>query len=68
MKPNISLNTMPGDALISVLDIDGKLLYELQVPGSKPKEIIDLGNHPPGIYCIRVSGEGINESRRLILK
>lgn len=54
---------------ISVYDINGKLVRRIDLP-SKPDNVygIDLGEHPAGLYLIKISGEKPQELKVMLTK
>ncbi len=55
MVLNIKSNYLLNDAVISIIDVNGKLIYE--IPFS---ESIDVSNIPNGIYCLKISSNSIS--------
>jgi hypothetical protein len=60
---------MPGEKVVEVLGPLGRVIQRRAIPaGSVSLQEFDLGDQPPGFYYIRVSGEGENIPKKLLLQ
>lgn len=59
-----TVNETTSNALIYIYDISGRKLLETSV--SNNPTVIDLSNHPTGIYLLHYVNNGINETIKLI--
>ena len=53
---------------IEIMDLSGKLIYRKENLSLANEHIIDLGAQATGVYTVRIVGEGLNVSKRLMLK
>lgn len=59
-------NTSPGLIVVTIYDITGRLQMHQQFTATQ--NIIVNHHLPPGIYMVKVTGEGLNENKKLIIE
>ena len=62
----IGIEDFKGKVNIEVVDINGRVIYESKEVLFENEKTIDLSSYQSGIYIIKVNGENINFSEKLI--
>ena len=63
---NMSMTNYEGKVTIQVLDMNGRIVYETVEEHFNNEKTIDLSNYQSGMYIVKVNGENINYSQKLI--
>jgi len=63
---NIRLESLSGSEQIQVLDYTGKAIRTLKPEGAE--QTLDLSGFARGIYFVKLSGNGISETRKIVLE
>ncbi len=64
----LSLNGLTGEADVSVVDITGRVVRKKQVDCNGGNKQIAIEDLAPGTYFVRISAQGLNAVRRLVVK
>jgi hypothetical protein len=56
-----------GEVTFSIVNVIGELVYDEDVTNSKGKVVIDSKFLEPGVYFIKVNGNKVNETIRLVI-
>ncbi|UOK42910.1 MULTISPECIES: T9SS-dependent M36 family metallopeptidase [Flavobacterium] len=64
---NIAISDYSGELSIQVFDLNGRKVYSQDVNNFSIEGAIQLGNLQSGIYLIKVNGENINYTQKIIL-
>jgi hypothetical protein len=65
---NINVNNYIGDLKINVYDLNGRQVYNQNVTSFNNTNAIDLGSLSSGVYVLKLQGESLNYSKRIILE
>lgn len=65
---NVNVSTGTSEYKVEIVDITGKLIYQQSKLQVGEDHSIDLGDKAAGVYTLRLIGEGLNMSRRLMVK
>ena len=65
-KVNIRINQFNGKLNIQVVDINGRVIYNSINDNFNIEKTIDLSSFQTGIYIIKISGESINHTQKII--
>jgi hypothetical protein len=67
---SIHLNSSEGDVVIKLLNLAGSIVYERVLSGNQDiqKHTIPTDPYAKGMYILYVQGQGLNESKKIILK
>ena len=58
----------PGSiAIVQLLDVTGKRLYEQTIPETESSLLLDLRPFPPGVYLVKVTQNNQSQVQRLVL-
>ncbi len=63
---NIRINNFVGKLNIEVIDINGRLIYNTKDQEFNVEKTIDLSQFQSGVYVLKISGENVNYSQKLI--
>ena len=64
----ISVDGLVGDAVATIIDMQGKVVGSYAVSASEGKTKVDVSNFSDGSYIVRVSSKNFNKVNRLIIK
>jgi hypothetical protein len=65
---NLHINQFIGTVTIQVIDCNGRVVYTLPNEAFEIDKRIDLNGLQKGIYMLKVSGESLNYTQKIILK
>ena len=68
---NVSFNCeKEQDCIINIYDLSGRMVIEKSISATAGNNLIEMnsGSLAPGMYLLRLTGEGINEQERLIFE
>lgn len=65
---NININDYIGDLQINVYDLNGRQVYNQNVTNFNNTNAINLGSLSAGIYVLKLQGENLNHSEKIILE
>jgi hypothetical protein len=63
---NININEYSGKVIIQVVDLNGRMVYTSTNEMFNSEKAIDLKTIESGIYVLRISGEDLNYSQKII--
>ena len=63
---NISINQYSGNVTIQVVDLNGRIVYSAKNEMFNSEKEIDLKSVESGIYVLRISGDDLNYSQKII--
>ncbi|MBQ9586751.1 MAG: T9SS type A sorting domain-containing protein, partial [Bacteroidales bacterium] len=63
----IMLNGVSGEVTVTVVDMNGRTVGQYST-SSTDRLTLDLSGYARGAYFVRVSGEGVNMVKKLIVK
>ncbi|ESU28973.1 M36 fungalysin family metalloprotease [Flavobacterium limnosediminis JC2902] len=64
---NIAISNYSGKLSIQVFDLNGRKVYNQEVNDFNAESAINLGNLQSGMYLIKVDGENLNYTQKIIL-
>lgn len=64
---NIAINNYSGKLSIQVFDLNGRKVYNQEVNDFNAESAINLANLQSGMYLIKVNGENLNYTQKIIL-
>jgi hypothetical protein len=64
----VNVSNGSSDYSVEVMDLSGRLIYKSNALSIQDEHTIDLGAKATGVYTVRIVGEGLNISRRLMVK
>tara|TARA_R110002096_G_scaffold386418_3_gene580513 strand:+ start:73376 stop:78349 length:4974 start_codon:yes stop_codon:yes gene_type:complete len=64
---SVVLNSKNTEYNVEIVDLSGKLVYKREALITGDDHKIDLGDKASGVYTLRITGEGLNITRRLML-
>ncbi|ESU23094.1 M36 fungalysin family metalloprotease [Flavobacterium enshiense DK69] len=64
---NIAISNYSGKLSVQVFDLNGRKVYNQEVNDFNLESAIQLGNLQSGMYLIKVDGENINYTQKIIL-
>lgn len=64
---NIRINSFIGKANVEVLDLNGRVVYSLNNTDFNNEKSIDLNHLQAGVYVVKVSGDELNYTKKIIL-
>ncbi len=64
---NLSMNGIKENVNVSILNIQGQVIYSEEINASTYNYRIDLSAYPKGIYFIKLTNDNINEVRKIIV-
>jgi hypothetical protein len=65
---NLHINQFIGTVTIQVIDCNGRVVYTLPNEAFEIDKRIDLNGLQKGIYMLKVTGEALNYTQKIILK
>lgn len=65
-KVNVSNGS--SDYEVQVHDLSGRLIYRKAALSLQEEHTLDIGNKAAGVYTVKIIGQGLNISRRLMVK
>ncbi|GAA4763483.1 MULTISPECIES: T9SS-dependent M36 family metallopeptidase [Flavobacterium] len=64
---NIRINSFIGKATVEVVDINGRVVYSLNNTEFSNEKSIDLNHLQAGVYVVKISGDELNYTKKIIL-
>lgn len=64
---NIKINSFIGKATVEVVDINGRVVYSLNNTEFSNEKSIDLNHLQAGVYVVKISGDELNYTKKIIL-
>ncbi len=64
---NIRINSFIGKATLEVVDINGRVVYSLNNTEFNNEKSIDLNHLQAGVYVLKISGDELNYTKKIIL-
>ena len=64
---NIAINNYSGKLSIQVFDLNGRKVYNQEVNDFNAESAINLNNLQTGMYLLKVNGENLNYTQKIIL-
>ena len=65
---NVRINNYVGIANLSLADINGRIVYQVNDNNFNIEKAIDLGNLQSGMYILKVTADNFNFTEKIILK
>lgn len=65
---NIAIHNFNGDLDVKVFDLNGREVYKNKINGFNQVNSIQLGNLSSGIYVLKLQGENLSYTEKIILK
>jgi hypothetical protein len=66
-KVNINISQFVGKISIQVIDINGRIIYDVKNDDFNIEKTINLDSFQPGIYIVKIDGESLSYSQKIIL-
>ncbi len=63
---NVRINNYVGKVTIQVVDLNGRIVYTAKNEFFNSEKVIDLKSVESGIYVLRISGDDLNYSQKII--
>ena len=64
---NIRINSFIGKATVEVVDLNGRIVYSLNNTEFNNEKTIDLNHLQAGVYVLKINGDDINYTKKIIL-
>ncbi|WP_073307547.1 T9SS-dependent M36 family metallopeptidase [Flavobacterium terrae] len=64
---NIKINSFIGKATVQVIDLNGRVVYSLNSTEFNNEKSIDLSHLQAGVYAVKISGDELNYTKKIIL-
>lgn len=64
---NIRINSFVGKANVEVVDLNGRVVYSLNNTEFNNEKSIDLNHLQAGVYVVKISGDELNYTKKIIL-
>lgn len=64
---NIRINSFVGKASVEVVDLNGRVVYSLNNTEFNNEKSIDLNHLQAGVYVVKISGDELNYTKKIIL-
>lgn len=65
---NINIKDFSGEVSIKIIDINGREVFNKNINNFNTSNVLDLSAFSSGIYVLKLSGEGLNYSEKIILE
>ncbi|CCG54322.1 Probable M36 fungalysin family metalloprotease precursor [Flavobacterium indicum GPTSA100-9 = DSM 17447] len=65
---NIAIHNYNGDLGIKVFDLKGREVYNQNVNSFNVEKSINLGNLSTGVYVLKLQGENLNYTQKIVIK
>ena len=65
---NINIKDFSGEVSIKIIDINGREVFNKNINDFNTSNVLDLSAFSSGIYVLKLSGEGLNYSEKIILE
>lgn len=65
---NINIKDFSGEVLVKIIDSNGREVYNKNINTFNISNALDLSAFSSGIYVLKLSGEGLNYSEKIILE
>jgi hypothetical protein len=65
---NININNYIGDLKINVYDLNGRQVYNKNITNFNNTNAIDLGSLSTGVYVLKLQGENLDYTEKIILE
>jgi hypothetical protein len=65
---NINIKDFSGEVSIKIIDINGREVFNKNINNFNTSNVLDLTAFSSGIYVLKLSGEGLNYSEKIILE
>ncbi len=65
---NISINQYVGDINLQIVDINGKVVYDIKNANFNLEKTINLGHLQSGMYILKVTADNTNYTEKIIIK
>ncbi|SNB00344.1 T9SS type A sorting domain-containing protein [Flavobacterium psychrophilum] len=64
---NIKINQFTGKVNLQVIDLNGRVVYSLKNTDFNIEKTINLNNLQSGMYIIKIEGDELNYTKKIIL-
>ncbi|WP_411376925.1 T9SS type A sorting domain-containing protein [Flavobacterium psychrophilum] len=64
---NIKINQFTGKVNLQVIDLNGRVVYSLKNTDFNIEKTINLNNLQSGMYIIKIDGDELNYTKKIIL-
>ncbi|WP_230959152.1 T9SS type A sorting domain-containing protein [Flavobacterium psychrophilum] len=64
---NIKINQFTGKVNLQVIDLNGRVVYSLKNTDFNVEKTINLNNLQSGMYIIKIDGDELNYTKKIIL-
>lgn len=65
---NINIKDFSGEVSIKIIDINGREVFKKNINNFITSNTLDLSSFSSGIYVLKLSGEGLNYSEKIIIE
>lgn len=65
---NINIKDFSGEVSIKIIDINGREVFNKNINNFITSNMLDLSSFSSGIYVLKLSGEGLNYSEKIIIE
>jgi hypothetical protein len=65
---NINIKDFSGEVSIQIIDINGREVFNKNINNYNTSNTLDLSAFSSGIYVLKLNGEGLNYSKKIILE
>jgi hypothetical protein len=65
---NINIKDFSGEVSIQIIDINGREVFSKNINNYNTSNTLDLSAFSSGIYVLKLNGEGLNYSKKIILE
>ena len=65
---NININDFSGEVFIKIIDVNGREVLNKTITNFNGSNTLELSRFASGIYILKLTGEGLNYSKKIILE
>lgn len=65
---NVKINQFIGKINLQVLDINGRVVYDMKETEFNIEKTLNLYNLQSGLYVLKINGDGLNYTKKLIIE
>ena len=65
---NININDFSGEVFIKIIDVNGREVLNKTITNFNGSNTVELSRFASGIYILKLTGEGLNYSEKIILE
>jgi hypothetical protein len=65
---NINIKDFSGEVSVKIIDINGREVFNKNINNFITSNMLDLSSFSSGIYVLKLSGEGLNYSEKIIIE